>query len=330
MAEGFENAYLLDKAAKEPNPLLRLAYISAFNAALYNACLGDKLKPFNPLLGETYEYVTDEYRFFSEQVSHHPPVSACHCESPNYTIYFHTQVTNKFWGNSIEFRPLGKSYIHLKTFNEDYIVNRPSTCAQNIIIGRLYLDLTGESVAENLKTGERCSVKFRGKGWNDNTLGLLQGFVYNKAGEKAYEIKGKWCEAIWATELRTGECLPIWQKFPLPEDWQNLYCFTQHSLQLNHLPDKLLPLLPPTDTRLRPDQRALENGDMKLASAEKNRLEEKQRAARRVLEEKKVAYQSQYFTQHTDPRSKETTYLFNGKYWKDRETHNWSHSPDIY
>lgn len=33
-------------------------------------------KPFNPILGETFEYVTDKFRFFSEQVSHHPPVTA--------------------------------------------------------------------------------------------------------------------------------------------------------------------------------------------------------------------------------------------------------------
>lgn len=33
-------------------------------------------KPFNPMLGETYELVTEDYRLFAEQVSHHPPISA--------------------------------------------------------------------------------------------------------------------------------------------------------------------------------------------------------------------------------------------------------------
>ena len=33
-------------------------------------------KPFNPHLGETYELVTEDYRMISEQVSHHPPISA--------------------------------------------------------------------------------------------------------------------------------------------------------------------------------------------------------------------------------------------------------------
>jgi len=35
------------------------------------------MKPFNPLLGETFElFVPGKYKYFSEQVSHHPPISA--------------------------------------------------------------------------------------------------------------------------------------------------------------------------------------------------------------------------------------------------------------
>jgi oxysterol-binding protein 1 len=36
-----------------------------------------------------------------------------------------------------------------------------------------------------------------------------------------------------------------------------------------------VPHLPPTDSRLRPDQQAVEKGDFKLAAFEKNRLEDK-------------------------------------------------------
>jgi len=38
-------------------------------------------KPFNPLLGETFEMETAEFRFIAEQVSHHPPITAWHCEA---------------------------------------------------------------------------------------------------------------------------------------------------------------------------------------------------------------------------------------------------------
>ena len=39
--------------------------------------------------GETFEYVRldKQYRYFSEQVSHHPPISACYAQSPRWHYY---------------------------------------------------------------------------------------------------------------------------------------------------------------------------------------------------------------------------------------------------
>lgn len=41
------------------------------------------------LQGETFEYVRfdKDYRYMSEQVSHHPPISACWAESPYWRYY---------------------------------------------------------------------------------------------------------------------------------------------------------------------------------------------------------------------------------------------------
>lgn len=52
----------------------------------YGCTIGRTKKPFNPMLGETYELVTKDFRYFSEQVSHHPPISAFVQEGPGYTI----------------------------------------------------------------------------------------------------------------------------------------------------------------------------------------------------------------------------------------------------
>lgn len=61
---------------------------------------------------------------------------------------------------------------------------------------------------------------------------------------------------------------------PRPEGSDHMYHFSNFGLQLNYLTDALKERLPPTDSRLRPDQRAMENGDMDLANREKHRLEE--------------------------------------------------------
>ena len=77
--ETMEYNQLLVDAVTEQNSLVRLAYVAAHNISQFSSYEGRKTKPFNPLLGETFDYMTPEYKFFSEQVSHHPPVSAYHC-----------------------------------------------------------------------------------------------------------------------------------------------------------------------------------------------------------------------------------------------------------
>lgn len=42
--------------------------------------------------------------------------------------------------------------------------------------------------------------------------------------------------------------------------------------------------LPPTDSRLRPDQRCLENGEYGMANSEKLRLEQRQRQVNIIIE----------------------------------------------
>jgi len=54
-----------------------------------------------------------------------------------------------------------------------------------------------------------------------------------------------------------------------------MYGLSRHGLQLNYFPRYLHNLLPPTDTRRRPDQRLLEDGKFKEAAVEKDRLEKR-------------------------------------------------------
>ncbi len=330
VAEVMENESLLSKANADPDSLRRAAYVAIFNATQYNSVVGRVLKPFNPILGETFEYVTSNYRFVSEQVSHHPPISACHCDSKDYELYFHTNVTIRFWMKSLEFRPLGKAHVILRKYGEHYVVDRPSNNANNLIFGTVYVDCSGETSAINTKTKEKCVLTYHGKGWSDDSYGRIDGFVYDVAGKKMIEVQGKWSDSIWMTDLRTGKKELVWKRLPTPEDWENLYCFTRFTLQMNYLPERLKGVLPHTDSRFRPDQRALEAGNVRLASDEKYRLEEIQRAARKEAEKRKLQHRPNYFVENVDPITGELTYIFNGKYWEDRQRHNWAHLPKIY
>ena len=89
VAEDMEYTDLLDKAAERSESTERMVYVAAFAASEYASTIGRVAKPFNPLLGETYELARPDknYRFFIEQVSHHPPVGAAHAESPRWDYY---------------------------------------------------------------------------------------------------------------------------------------------------------------------------------------------------------------------------------------------------
>lgn len=89
VAEDMEYTDLLDTAADRTDPTERMVYVAAFAASEYASTIGRVAKPFNPLLGETYEYARPDkgYRFFIEQVSHHPPIGAAWAESPKWDYY---------------------------------------------------------------------------------------------------------------------------------------------------------------------------------------------------------------------------------------------------
>lgn len=60
------NHVFMDRATREQDPLKRLCYICGHMMASYTSSERMATKPFNPMLNETYELVTDTYKFISE------------------------------------------------------------------------------------------------------------------------------------------------------------------------------------------------------------------------------------------------------------------------
>jgi Oxysterol-binding protein len=120
-----------------------------------------------------------------------------------------------------------------------------------------------------------AEIEYFKRGWSESTYHRLQGEVYSAPGKVAYKIEGRWSDTVALINAQTGVKEVEWKKQPYPENCEYMYGMTHFNIQFNYLPNFLVPQLPPTDTRFRPDQRALENGDFKVAAAEKSRLEEK-------------------------------------------------------
>jgi hypothetical protein len=72
MCEELEYSELLDKAAEVDDPYERMVCIAAFAVSSYGSSyFRAGSKPFNPLLGETYECIREDkgFRFIAEQVT---------------------------------------------------------------------------------------------------------------------------------------------------------------------------------------------------------------------------------------------------------------------
>jgi hypothetical protein len=121
LCEELEYSDLLDAASGLNDQFDRMVYIAAFVISGYSSSnYRTGAKNFNPLLGETYELVRPDkgWKYVAEQVSHHPPVSSCYCQSKNFVHeqIFHAKI--KFWGKSMEVHPEGYSRVTLPKYEK--------------------------------------------------------------------------------------------------------------------------------------------------------------------------------------------------------------------
>ena len=129
---------------------------------------------------------------------------------------------------------------------------------------------------ENFTTGDKGILKLTQRGWGDKGAYEVNGSVKNKAGKERFTVKGRWDKDLTLTNTETGEEKVIWRRYTMPEKFDFQYFFSDFAINLNHLNVDLTKKIAPTDSRLRPDQRALEYGYIDVAGTEKLRLEEKQ------------------------------------------------------
>lgn len=63
-----EYSETLDSANSTDDYGLAMCYVMAFAVSIYAGTINRTKKPFNPLLGETYEFIDEEkgYKFISE------------------------------------------------------------------------------------------------------------------------------------------------------------------------------------------------------------------------------------------------------------------------
>ncbi|KAK1301373.1 Oxysterol-binding protein-related protein 1A [Acorus calamus] len=333
--EDLEYSYLLDRAyewGKMGNGLMRILNVAAFAVSGYASTETRNCKPFNPLLGETYEadYPDKGLRFFSEKVSHHPMVVACHCEGRGWKFWGDSNLKSKFWGRSIQLDPVGVLTLEFDD-GEVFQWSKVTTSIYNLILGKLYCDHYGTMRIQGNRDYS-CKLKFKEQSIIDRNPHQVQGIVQDGNGKTVATLFGKWDESIhyvngdflgkWKGSDHFSDAPLLWKRSK-PSRFPTRYNLTRFAISLNELTAGLKEKLPPTDSRLRPDQRCLENGEYEMANAEKLRLEQRQRQARKMQER---GWKPRWFVKDKGC----DTYRYIGGYWEARENNNWDSCPDIF
>ncbi|XP_069813793.1 oxysterol-binding protein-related protein 1 isoform X2 [Dendropsophus ebraccatus] len=371
LSEYMEHTYLIHKANQCIDPMERMQCVAAFAVSAVASQWERTGKPFNPLLGETFELVREDlgFRLISEQVSHHPPISAFYAEGLSNDFVFHGSIYPKlkFWGKSVEAEPKGIITLELVKHNEAYTWTNPTCCVHNIIVGKLWIEQYGNMEITNHKTGDKCILNFKPCGLFGKELHKVEGYIQDKSKKKVCALYGKWTECLYSIDpasfdsfkkndkkngddkknskqsgsseepeemplpdSETVQVIPgsnlLWRIAPRPANSAQMYNFTHFAMALNEMDKGMEKVIPKTDCRLRPDIRAMENGDIDTASEEKKRLEEKQRAARKNRSKSDEDWKTRWFYQGPNPHNNAQDWLYCGKYW-DR---NYTCLPDIY
>ncbi|ODQ67631.1 hypothetical protein NADFUDRAFT_82056 [Nadsonia fulvescens var. elongata DSM 6958] len=330
-SEMLEYSNLLDGAIGLPrSDGQRILHIAAFAVSYLSSsrsrdrCLR---KPFNPLLGETFELVREDrqFRLLAEKVGHKPPLMAIQAESCTGWSLVHSPNPNqKFWGKSAEIVTNGPVVVTLPVDSgpEVFQWTHPTTFLRNIIAGEKYIEPV-DSFTVHSSLGERAVITFKAGGVFSGRSEEFFVKVFNAQGlPLPITASGKWTESFIVNN--NGKTSVVWEAGNLVAQANKCFGLTEFAAQLNEITTVEKSLMAPTDTRLRPDQRLYEQGEIERPESLKLELEEHQRERRKADEADNKVWTPTFFDKQIN-NGQELYVLKQGKdsYWHRRKTGNW-------
>lgn len=247
-------------------------------SGLHNTCyLG---KPFNPILGETYQArFPDGTMVYCEQSSHHPPVTAWQVLGPGgaYRMYGWGEWMASFRGNSVKGWQKGALFVEYADGGR-ITWTLPHVMVHGVLWGDRIIEYEGQAQFRDAANQLTCELTVP-----PPSGGLFSGWFSKKlpsdyfvgelaqAGKRLARVEGTWLGAI---EFDGRRYWSVTDKFvpaePVPEAESGAGGG---------------PLVLPSDARFREDVRLLKAGKAKEAAEAKVRLEELQRRDARLRRE---------------------------------------------
>lgn len=163
-------------------------------------------KPLNAFLGELFLGECgpegEECKLVSEQVSHHPPVTACYLWNEKHGIraegYTRQEIT---FSGSVNIQQIGHAVMHIDEFDEDYLIPLPNVRVKGILTGGPYPELDGKYHIVS-SSGYVAEVDFTGKGTlgfggsKNHVVASVYGSDDAKRKNALYTAEGSWSESF--------------------------------------------------------------------------------------------------------------------------------------
>lgn len=256
-----------------------------------NEKLGSEKKPLNPFLGELFlgkwEDEQGTTQLVSEQVSHHPPVTAYSIWNNQSGVRLQGYNAQKAsFGRTINVKQVGHAILHIDKYDEDYLITLPALHIEGLISGSPYVELNKSTYIVG-SNGFTSRVDYSGKGWVSGTKNSLSAVMYPAGKEKSkdaviYSAEGSWTDSFTIKDAKKQVVATYNAKNESKTPLKVAPVEEQDSLESRRAWQKVAA--------------AIQKGDMNLTAHEKTIIEEKQRAMRKQEGQEKREWDRRFFS----------------------------------
>lgn len=262
--------------------------------------LGGEKKPLNPFLGEIFvgKWESEKYGdtiLLSEQVSHHPPITAYAVENKKHNTILegYNGIRASMSTTALNVRQFGHALLEFKNLNENYLITLPPLHIEGILTFQPFAELEQKSFIQS-SNGYYAIIEYSGRGYfsgkkNTFKARIFKNFQDSKKKENAlYTIAGQWSEK---STICKGSSTPSSSKDEV--------FFDASKEKAQHLTVKPLEDQHPLESRKAwlPVAEAIKSGDYDLIHNEKSKLENDQRELRKKEEAANAKWNRRWFDQ---------------------------------
>ena len=203
---------LLKKAGACGDKVEAFKQVISFSlSALFRS--SQQLKPFNPMLGETYQaFWEDGSQIYLEHTCHNPPISHFYVKDSSglYTLsgYFDMGVEGMIKSmltNSMVLVPKGRVRIYLPETKQTIDYQFPKITIGGVIFGQRYVVFSGHMKFEDRANGLKCVIK-------------MNKLTRDSKGKRVHDIYGE----IFKFDFSKVQNEPFYEeerpKYPYPKD----------------------------------------------------------------------------------------------------------------